>query len=411
MLILPSRATGLFLAAAGLLAAAAPAVAQPDPDPRAAAKVHVGPLHFTPTLTLADLGWDSNIFNTEVDRASDFTVTLVPRTDAWFLVARRAALKADVATPLVYYHTHERERSANVDLTLRGEAYFRRLTLFAGTSYLNTRQRPNLEIDERVRHLERGVGAGATVRASSKLAIELTAERLTIAFDDRALIQGTSLRDVLNRDEETMTAALRYKLTPLTTVGVRTEVSRDRFPFSPVRDADSLLLLPGIELKPRALVTGFAHIGHRRLRPRAATMPAFAGLAASVGLSHNIAGSTQLAMTFDRDVAFSFEPLEPYFVLRGVGATVRRQVAGPFDVTVGFDRHHYDYRRLAGAAAELPPGDRVDVTRGYTATVGYRLAGANRVGFAVSHWKRSSGRRDARDYSGLRFGTTVTYGF
>ncbi len=69
-------------------------------------------------------------------------------------VARRALLKTTTGADFVYYAQYEAERSIDPQLTFRAEGYLSRVMLFGETAYLNTRQRPNYEIDIRSRHVE-----------------------------------------------------------------------------------------------------------------------------------------------------------------------------------------------------------------------------------------------------------------
>jgi hypothetical protein len=54
--------------------------------------------------------------------------------------------------------------------------------------------------------------------------------------------------------------------------------------------------------------------------------------------------------------------------------------------------------------------DRIDQIRSYGGSIGYRLGNDIRIGFNVDQQHRSSPVFN-RDYHGLRFGTSVTYGF
>lgn len=98
-----------------------------------------------------------------------------------------------------------------------------------------------------------------------------------VEFDADAVFLGTPLAEVLNRDTNAVSTAVRYRLTPLTTLLITGEASRDRFTLSPERDADSLLLLPGAELNHRALISG-AHVGYRRVRPLDDRVPKISGV-------------------------------------------------------------------------------------------------------------------------------------
>ena len=202
--------------------------------------------------------------------------------------------------------------------------------------------------------------------------------------------------------------AARHKFSSLTTFAVRYERQHDRFPQSPVRNTDSFLVMPGVELKPRALINGSAWIGFRRFTPRSALLPPYSGLVSRLAVSHTLLGSTTFAITYDRNVDFSVEVLNPYFVDNSPGVSVRRALGGRVDMIVNAARHRYTYTALTTQSA-LPR--RVETTHNYGVNLGYRLKRQTRMGFGASYWTRDSTALSSRSYDGLRWGTTVTYGF
>jgi len=63
------------------------------------------------------------------------------------------------------------------------------------------------------------------------------------------------------------------------------------------------------------------------------------------------------------------------------------------------------------SASQVPAGDaRMDVTKTYSASVGYRVGQDARVGFGAVYRQRESNNAERRDYQGFRFLTTLDYG-
>jgi hypothetical protein len=346
-------------------------------------RVHAGPFFMNPVFLLKEVGVDTNVFNQAGEQKSDFTMTLTPQTDVALAIARRALLKATVGSDLVYYEKYATERSVNPLVRVRAEAYAHRLTLFAEDSYLNTRQRPNFEIDIRSRHLENDAEAGADLRLTPKLSIELAGRRAIATYDAAAQFAGTNLQETLNRTTTGGIGTVRLRATPLTTVAVKYERMADVFAFSPVRNAHSFRVMPGVEFKPRALVSGSAWVGYRRFTPdNPGSLPEFSGLVADLGLSYTLLGANTFGVSYHRDLAYSYEVQDPFYVDNSVGASIRRALGGRFDSIASIDRHAYEYRQLLGLpAASLP---RVDTTWVYGVNLGYRVRRASRIGFGVN---------------------------
>ena len=187
---------------------------------------------------------------------------------------------------------------------------------------------------------------------------------------------------------------------------------RDQFAFDSARDSRNVQVTAGVDFKPRAVLSGQASVGYRELKPSAPeSLPPFSGLVAAVGLSYRLLSTTRVDVTVDRDVRYSAELLQPYFVDNSFGVSVRRALGSSFDVLVHGERHRYEYQnyRAAAVPAAADLAERVDRTVSYSASVGYKVRQGVRLGVGVTSYNRSS-PRDGRSYSGLRVGTDLTYG-
>ena len=405
----------LFVSILALPAIAAAQVSSADEidNIRRNARVHAGPFYASPSLHLKELGVDSNVFNAAGEQVSDFTFTVAPKVDVFVPVARRILTQGTVATDLVWYSRYERERSMDPEVGLRSEIYLGRLTLFGDAHWASTRQRMNYEIDARSRHQRQDAGVGAQIRLTRKLSVEAMALRGATRFDADARFDGTSLQRTLNQTMGGMRATVRQRLTPLTTIAVRYDRQHDAFEFSPLRDSRSYRVMPGVEFTPRALIKGTAYVGYRRFTPSVSThLPEFSGMVADLVLSYTLLGSTTVGISYRRDVTYSYEELQPFFVNNSAGASVRRAIGRRFDVLVSADRHRYDYRDLLlrPVDAGAPPFEaRLDTSWNYAGSLGYRVGRTGRIGFGASYWQRESTTKASRDYQNLRIGATATY--
>jgi hypothetical protein len=409
----------LFACAIPIAAAAQSDVPTPIDDVRRNSQLHLGPLYAQPTLHLKELGIDNNVYNTYGDQQlSDFTFTFTPKLDVSVPVAKRALLQVLSAADLVWYAKYAGERSVDPQLLLRGQVYLRRLTFFGDRGYVNTRQRPNQEIDVRARHVDETLTAGLEMAVTPEMTIKVSGHQLTTRYEDAAEYDNTRLQRTLNRDTEGLEIKTLYRLTPLTSLAVRYDNLRDRFPMSPGRDSDSFKVLPGVEFKPRALISGNAYVGYRAFTPRHPTaLPDFRGLVAQLGLSYTLLGATTFGVSYNRDLTYSYEELQPFFIDNSVGASVRRALGRRFDALVSADRHAYEYQDLPNSRAttvadglRLDP-IRIDTTWNYAASIGYRVNREGRIAGGVSYWRRDSTTRVFRGYDNLRVGTTMTFGF
>jgi hypothetical protein len=372
--------------------------------------MRLGPFYVTPTILVKDVGVDTNVFNTALDPKSDFTATFAPDVEV-FLPVGRAGLSVESVTDLIYFHTFESERSVNTDLVVRGEIPVRRVTLFAEDSYLNTRERPSFEIDLRSRRIENRFDVGVDVTLARKLSLRISGGRSLTEFDGDAVFQDTNLAEALNRDEQIATVSLSYRLTPLTNLVVAGETTETRFRLSPDRDSDSVSVIPGVEFNPRGLISGSAHVGFRHFDAVGADLRDFSGAVASVDLSYRFRESTGIGFTADRDVYYSFEPVEPYYVGTSYGGSVRRQLIGRFGVTVAAQQYKYRYRGLLPGTQQESASRRTDTIRNYSITANIGTALGASLDVDLTYWQRRSNTGDSRNFDGLRVGTGVSYDF
>ena len=84
------------------------------------------------------------------------------------------------------------ERSIDPQLVLRGQIFLRRVTVSGERGYVNTRQRPNQEIDVRARHVDEMLTAAAEVAVTPELTVKAAGHRLSTRYDDAAEFDGTA---------------------------------------------------------------------------------------------------------------------------------------------------------------------------------------------------------------------------
>jgi hypothetical protein len=393
-----------------VLAAVAPLHAQTSeggPDP-AKVRVRIGPLWMNPTVSLTNLGVDDNVFNEPENRSPkrDITFTVTPTTDLWVRMGP-TWISGSIKEELVWYQKYATERAANTGYKLGWKVPLNRLVMDVGASYLNAKDRPGYEIDARALRTEVAYKGAVEVRALSKTFLGVRAERQQVDFDKAAVFLGANLQSELNHVTTSAGVTVRHQVTPLTSVSFAASRVQDRFDFSPLRDSDSDTAAVTVAFDPFALIKGGATFGYRNFRPRSAGVDDYKGLTAAVDLSYSLLGVTKFSVRALRDVQYSFDANQPYYLQTGIDGSIAQQIFGPFDVVGRLGVQSLAYRDRAGATTLVV--DRVDNVRTYGAGVGYHLGKDLRLGFNVDQSRRVSDVADRR-YSGFRFGTAVTYG-
>ena len=366
-----------------------------------------GPLGLTPKLAIRDIGLDSNVFRTAIEPAHDFTATLAPGVDATMRLGR-ARFRLDSQLEWLYFRTFDQQRSFNFSELGRIDLDMVHVSPFVRGEYTQTRQQPTPEIDVRVQQLRTMAGGGMVIRLSPTFSLEPEATVSTLDLEDQGPAFA-ALAEALNRRTRTVSLAGMWRLTPLTTFVVRGHALRDEFDRNPLRNSESFSVMPGVELKPLALLSGHAFVGVKRFDPDAGALPDYTGVVADVAVGWIVRDLTRFNVNVSRNVEYSFEATEPYFLLTEFGLDVRQMLGYQWDVVGRAGTSRLAYQRMAvdGATASSGRTDWVDF---YGGGVGRRLGENVRIGFDVDRVARRS-TLAFREYQGFRIGGSFTYGY
>jgi hypothetical protein len=396
---------GLFLLLAASGASAWAQSGAPDPG---SVRVRIGPLSMNPTVSLTNLGVDRNVFNEAQDQnpKKDFTATVTPKIDLW-LHAGRTWVTANIKEDIFWFRKYASERSVNNAYNVAWRLPLSRVNVAVGGSLRSARERPGFEIDARSQHTATGYNGLAEVQALSKTFFGVTANRQKEDFDKAAVFLGSSLSYELNRVTTDVGLTIRHMITPLTTITLSGTRSRDRFEFSSLRDSNSTAVTANVSFDPLALLKGSATVGYRSFRPLEPGLEDFKGTTAAVNLSYVAFGTTRFSASIARDVQYSYDVNQPYYIQTGVSGSIAQQIFGPFDVVGRAGTAVLAYRDRAGTLVQV--SNRIDHNRTYGLGIGYHMGRDLRFGVNVDKDRRISDVAE-RQYNNLRIGTSITFG-
>ena len=381
------------------------ASAQEVEDPYETARFRFGPIRFTPAIEVTSLGHDSNVFNEPENPKGDTTAAFGPMVQIWMRPGG-TRLSARLGGQYLYFKEFADQRAWNTRNEAKWEVPLARLTPFVEGRYVNSQERQGYEIDSRARRHDDSFAGGTSLRVSGKTELVFSFKRSNIEYDEDEAYQGTSLANELNRREDISRMQFRYSLTPLTTFVVEGDFGRDRFDVANVRDTDSIKVMPGLDIKPLALVSGKLFVGYRAFDPLSAEVPDYRGLVARVEATY-VRSSTRFEVKVDRDVAYSYEALRPYYALLDAGLTVTQRVTRSWELVGRGSRQRLAYRQVASEG-----GADAGTDKGYVAGggVGYRMGETLRLGVDANYYTRRSEVEGRSDYEGLRVFGSISYG-
>ncbi len=387
-----------------LVSAPAVCVGQETDPPVPPGTVVFGQVQIRPSLVLRDMGLDENVFNEPVDPKRDFTFTLAPGAEVRFRM-RRLRLSYLTSTEYVYYRTYESERGVNASSTARMDLDLGGLKPYAMVSGLNTRSRLNTEVDARARHHDLVYSTGVAFRVGSRTDLVVNGSQATVAFEPNSDFRGEDLGRSFDGRRRTADVGIALALTPLTTFTLGLAAEDQRFDQEPERNSTGWRIGPGLRFSPTGVLTGSASVAYRHFQPASPTIPGFSGVVSTVAAGATLYGRHTVQVVFNRDVQYSYETADVYYVGTGGTMTWTLLVVGPIDVRGSVGHVLMDYGRVAAQAGS-------DSTTTYGGGIGYRFSNRARLGINAEWSRRDSNRsaergyRNHRIFAGLTWGTT-----
>ena len=360
----------------------------------------LGSFLFSPTVSITELGIDSNVFDEPENPKQDFTVAMRPDL---VIYANLGLLRftGSAASEFTYFHDYKSERSVARQYRGRLEGNFSLMRPFVAAAINHTHTRPNDEIDLRAQRDETEMTVGVAAAVSPIARIFVMGSRLGTEYDDHEVFRDVGLASSLNREEDVLSAGLRLQATPFTTVTFSGGYSEEHFDVASGRDATTRGAKIDVEFSPDAVLRGKASLAFEDFRPEDPDEPTFRGLVGQVGLSYSLFERATFGVDFNRLVQYSYEEAESHFVDTALGATWTHRLVGPWDTQVRYMRHWLDY-----ALNTIDP--YVDE---YQVGVGYNLRDTSRIGVNLEYAERFADERPDRRYDRRRVFASYTYGF
>ncbi len=364
----------------------------------------MGPVGLSPVFRVDNLGIDTNAKLSSENPVQDFTVRVTPGA-AYMLPVQRLRLYGTTEVGFQYYQKTAEQRS--VDTMNRAALSYagNRLGPRLYGTYGHQQGRPNAEIETMIGQLNQGYGVGTDYRLSSRLVLQFDADSMRQEFEEQAF-RGASVDQQLNRTTGSLRGAVRITMTPITTLVVSGVNSREKFVFSPERDAESQSILFGTQTKPSALISGSATVGYRRFNALDDEIPDDRGVVADVALGYTLLDRTRFGVNVRRNLEFSAERLQPYYIVTGLGGSITQMIGLGWDVRVGGGGETLAYQNFVSVPIEEGRKDHVD---SFNFGFGRKVGDTGRVGLEIGHIERRS-PIERLTYEGWRAGVQVTYG-
>jgi hypothetical protein len=363
-----------------------------------------GPVGWSPSMTLTDFGYDSNLFLTPKGReVEDITGTLTTSVTAG-LETGRLELTSSANLNLVYFERYVEQRSLNQRYSGRAALMVSVFQPFVTAEWERARDRTSPEVEFRAQRLARLTTVGLRVFALSRASLQLSQSRSDTEFEQGQVFRDIELAQQLNRRSENSTLGFSLALTPLTFFTVGAAVQRDSYPLVEGKDQQTRRATVGIQFSPDAAINGRIGFGYSQMTVEDPSAIPFVGLTTDVDVSYSLLSVTRFNVRYSRETTASIQ--EPYYLQSTVGMEVQQAFLGPVELILRVSRQMLDYPGLPerNVPAHL---DQVDL---YGAGFQVRLSASTMLNTAYEFSHRRSTDETLR-YNRRRLTTSVSLGF
>jgi hypothetical protein len=414
-------AAALLLGGAGIV----PAAEDSDPDFSLENTIQAGPFHLAPFFVIKDLGYDDNVRLGANRRFGDYTLTVGPGARAVVPFGRRAAFSAWDEIDYAIFARESDLNHVNNSIRTKLHVYLRDVTLFVDGQQDSSRERPNTEIDFRIRATTTQGRFGLSWRPSTRGRLDLYTGRTGFRYhagkteiseggDPVPAGLGQIITNSLQRQETILALEGRLQIRPRTTFLLDARAGRIEFTnATPNRDSSSASFMGGLEFDPSGSVRGFVKLGYKHLSPNRDSVDGFSGLVADASVSARVLGRGEIRAGFQRNTGFSILGNNLFYVADARAIAYEHYFNSRISVEVGRKLENVELPlRVTNPETcrrEASPADpntlvwvcdeevRRDHVTTDTLAVRYRLGPSLRVGLAIGRWGRDStfGAEDA----------------
>ncbi len=362
-------------------------------DPEIDSHIRLGALRLRPFFTISDTGYDSNIYRRSEDTTSDFTSTLSPGCDIFTYLENWGTILLKQQVDFVLFASEDSQNHTNSRSKVDINLFFNRFSFKTKGEYDYLRERPNYEIDIRTRYIIGKILFTSNYEHSSKTSIGLSLARKRYQYRDDEFF-GTSLKNGLNRDEDSVILSFSQKMFAKTTVTLESEFVEYNFENKLLgRDAEAEYYRIGFTFDPSAFIRGDLKLGYASFTPNDREKSEYRGSVGNAALSYRITESTRMSLTYSKDILFSLYQNNLHLKQNSYGLSVFQFLTRRFGIELGATIYRNRYTEAGNIPLE--GGGTIFTKRKDDIKTGsiefkYRIDERQTIGLKVSRWERES---------------------
>jgi hypothetical protein len=317
------------------------------------ARWRIGLLRVNAAFTLADAGYDSDVYYGYLQSGQVPDWTFAASTPVQLLVplGKKVVLDLSDTPQYLFYLDTDKERAWNN--TFRGQLYvaLEKIYVQAGGDMADVRRRFGPELDINVRERRDSLDGLVFWQVAKTTAFAVLYERTRIEYEDIEYA-GTSLANRLNRDEDLLDGIFYVQPGPRWRPFLDGQYGVFTFTGEPsgLRDAKSYGIFGGVEFAPeteeaeaRTSIRGAFRLGYRRLDIADPGQPDGSGFSGKADVTVNLTRKTSIHGLFSRGFEFSVYSGAVYYLSTSYGGGLLQRLSQRISLSyeVSFGRLSY----------------------------------------------------------------------
>jgi len=367
--------------------------------------LRLGPFSLAPGITVREIGWDSNVFVEPPEESpnEDYVAKATPDISAYARL-RFLRISAYAGSDLNYYQKYESERSVGYIVRGRFDFLLSRVRPFTGGGRLETRERPNAEIDVRANRHEQELSGGLAFDISPHSLVYASSAWASTDYES-AIQDGVDLATALSREHMEYQGGFRTDLTPLLNMQLYGMYAEDTFTYEPLRNSTSTSAQATFRFAADAIVTGIATVAYRDLQSRDPLTKPFRGFTGNAAIAYPFLEVGTFVVAANRSTEYSFDTGEGYYVENTISLSYTHRLFGNVDLQVRGAKSLFDYSNRLDAPSHK---DTLGTAGG---SVGYNLPNRTRIAVNYEYSQRRSVEIPARNYDRERVYLSWAFAF
>jgi hypothetical protein len=364
-----------------------------DPDLSTRGLRRAGPFHVRPLVLVRDVGYDDNIRFDAQEPEGDTTATAGAGLQALLLTGDRGGLRLYQEFDYVAFGRNPDLNHWNNSTRARGLLVLRRFLVSLEDRFESTRERPNTEVDHRLRRRNNAATLSARTLNRGRLGIRAFVRHESLDFASAE--EGTEdLVRRLNRDEESLVIAGELRLLPKTTFILEGVLERVEFEEAAEgRNTRARSVLSGFRFDPSASVQGEFKLGVIALEAPDRPQSDFRGTIGEGHLTRRLGRAARAKAGFERALEFSILADNLYFVRTAWSLAYEQFFSRRLSAEIAYGRGRNRYpEEVTRAGTEPFEGLRADRLTTHEMSVRYRIN--EQLSMVVSAYRL---RRDSND--------------